>query len=43
MDIHYVRDWSVWLDLVLLARTVRALLSAPSSLLAPVRWGLVSP
>ncbi len=26
MDIHYVRDWSVWLDLVLLARTVRALL-----------------
>jgi lipopolysaccharide/colanic/teichoic acid biosynthesis glycosyltransferase len=25
MDIYYVRDWSVWLDLVLLARTVRAL------------------
>ena len=25
MDIHYVRDWSVWLDLVLLARTFRAL------------------
>jgi len=25
MDIHYVRDWSVWLDLVLLSRTVRAL------------------
>jgi Undecaprenyl-phosphate galactose phosphotransferase WbaP len=25
MDIHYVRDWSVWLDLVLLARTVKAL------------------
>jgi Undecaprenyl-phosphate galactose phosphotransferase WbaP len=25
MDIHYARDWSVWLDLVLLARTVRAL------------------
>jgi hypothetical protein len=25
MDIHYVRHWSVWLDLVLLARTVRAL------------------
>ena len=25
MDIHYVRDWSVWLDLVLLASTVRAL------------------
>jgi Undecaprenyl-phosphate galactose phosphotransferase WbaP len=25
MDIHYVRDWSVWLDLVLLTRTVRAL------------------
>ena len=26
MDTHYVRDWSVWLDLVLLASTVRALL-----------------
>jgi Undecaprenyl-phosphate galactose phosphotransferase WbaP len=25
MDVHYVRDWSVWLDLVLLARTFRAL------------------
>ncbi|WP_166178462.1 undecaprenyl-phosphate galactose phosphotransferase WbaP [Rubrobacter tropicus] len=25
MDAHYVRDWSVWLDLVLLARTVKAL------------------
>ena len=25
MDLHYVRDWSVWLDLVLLARTFRAL------------------
>jgi Undecaprenyl-phosphate galactose phosphotransferase WbaP len=25
MDIHYVRDWSVWLDLVLLTRTVTAL------------------
>jgi Undecaprenyl-phosphate galactose phosphotransferase WbaP len=25
MDIHYVRDWSVWLDVVLLASTVRAL------------------
>jgi Undecaprenyl-phosphate galactose phosphotransferase WbaP len=25
MDVHYVRDWSVWLDLVLLASTVRAL------------------
>jgi Undecaprenyl-phosphate galactose phosphotransferase WbaP len=24
MDVHYVRNWSVWLDLVLLARTVRA-------------------
>jgi Undecaprenyl-phosphate galactose phosphotransferase WbaP len=23
MDVHYVHDWSVWLDLVLLARTVR--------------------
>jgi Undecaprenyl-phosphate galactose phosphotransferase WbaP len=26
MDAHYVRDWSVWLDLVLLARTVQTLL-----------------
>jgi lipopolysaccharide/colanic/teichoic acid biosynthesis glycosyltransferase len=26
MDIHYVRDWSVWLDLVLLARTLKTLL-----------------
>ena len=25
MDAHYVRDWSVWLDLVLLARTVKTL------------------
>ncbi len=27
MDAHYVRDWSVWLDLVLLARTVKTVLS----------------
>ena len=27
MDAYYVRDWSVWLDLVLLARTVRTVLS----------------
>ena len=26
MDVHYVRDWSVWLDLVLLARTVEAVI-----------------
>jgi Undecaprenyl-phosphate galactose phosphotransferase WbaP len=26
MDAYYVRDWSVWLDIVLLARTVKALL-----------------
>jgi Undecaprenyl-phosphate galactose phosphotransferase WbaP len=25
MDVYYVHDWSVWLDIVLLARTVRAL------------------
>ena len=25
IDVYYVRDWSVWLDIVLLARTVRAL------------------
>lgn len=27
MDAHYVRNWSVWLDLVILARTVRCVLS----------------
>ncbi len=27
MDAHYVRDWSIWLDLVLLARTVKIVLS----------------
>jgi undecaprenyl-phosphate galactose phosphotransferase len=26
MDAYYVRDWSIWLDIVLLARTVKALL-----------------
>jgi Undecaprenyl-phosphate galactose phosphotransferase WbaP len=26
MDAHYVRDWSVWLDLVLLARTAKTVL-----------------
>ncbi len=26
MDAHYVRDWSVWLDVVLLARTVKTVL-----------------
>lgn len=26
MDSHYVRDWSVWLDVILLARTFRCLL-----------------
>jgi Undecaprenyl-phosphate galactose phosphotransferase WbaP len=26
MDAHYVRDWSIWLDLVLLARTVKTVL-----------------
>src|SRR5215210_5435296 len=26
LDSYYVRDWSVWLDLVLLARTVRTVL-----------------
>jgi lipopolysaccharide/colanic/teichoic acid biosynthesis glycosyltransferase len=26
LDARYVRDWSVWLDIVLLARTVRTLL-----------------
>ena len=25
LDVYYVRDWSVWLDLVLLARTVRTI------------------
>ena len=23
MDTYYVRDWSVWLDVILLARTVK--------------------
>ncbi len=23
MDAYYVRDWSVWLDVILLARTVK--------------------
>lgn len=31
MDAHYVRDWSVWLDLVLLARTAKALVSDRSA------------
>jgi Undecaprenyl-phosphate galactose phosphotransferase WbaP len=31
MDAHYVRDWSVWLDLVLLARTVKTLASDRSA------------
>jgi lipopolysaccharide/colanic/teichoic acid biosynthesis glycosyltransferase len=26
MDAHYVRDWSIWLDLVLLARTAKTVL-----------------
>jgi lipopolysaccharide/colanic/teichoic acid biosynthesis glycosyltransferase len=26
MDDHYVRNWSVWLDLILLARTVEIVL-----------------
>jgi lipopolysaccharide/colanic/teichoic acid biosynthesis glycosyltransferase len=26
MDAYYVRDWSMWLDLVLLARTIGVLL-----------------
>lgn len=30
-DAHYVRDWSVWLDLVLLARTVKTLVSDRSA------------
>lgn len=28
MDAHYIRNWSVWMDLLLLARTVGAVLSA---------------
>ena len=31
MDAYYVRDWSVWLDLVLLARTVKTLMSDRSA------------
>jgi lipopolysaccharide/colanic/teichoic acid biosynthesis glycosyltransferase len=26
MDAYYVRDWSVWLDILLLARTVGSVL-----------------
>ncbi len=26
MDAYYVRDWSVWLDIVLMARTVQTLM-----------------
>ena len=26
MDVYYVRDWSIWLDIVLLARTLRCVL-----------------
>nr|WP_274596113.1 sugar transferase [Rubrobacter xylanophilus] len=26
MDVHYIRNWSVWLDLIILARTVRCVL-----------------
>jgi Undecaprenyl-phosphate galactose phosphotransferase WbaP len=26
MDVHYVRDWSIWLDIVLLARTMKTVL-----------------
>jgi Undecaprenyl-phosphate galactose phosphotransferase WbaP len=28
LDAYYVRDWSVWLDLVLLARTIKILISS---------------
>ncbi len=31
MDAYYVRDWSVWLDLVLLARTFKTLMSERSA------------
>ncbi len=31
MDAHYVRNWSIWLDLVLLTRTVKALVSERSA------------
>ena len=31
MDVHYVRNWSIWLDIVLLARTVRTLVSDRSA------------
>jgi len=28
MDAYYVRNWSVWLDLVILARTVKSVISS---------------
>jgi len=31
MDVCYVRDWSIWLDLILLARTARTLVSDRSA------------
>lgn len=31
IDVHYVRDWSVWLDLVLLVRTFKTLVSDRSA------------
>ena len=31
MDANYVRDWSVWVDLILLARTVEILLFRKSA------------
>jgi len=31
MDVYYVRDWSIWLDIILLARTVRTLVSDRSA------------
>lgn len=35
LDIHYERNWSVWLDLVILARTIRVAIEGISAYQVP--------